>query len=320
MHKFLFWIQGAGEFSLSRPLIEYVKEQGHEVVLCLDVNTAHPNRGIVTEQEVKDFNIVMYEITEASVMNTLDTVFKTFKPEAFIMQPSRAWQTNLKNFGAKYNATIEANLQFMGVGLSYRLGGILPKWLDHYFVASDKTWYEETFKLHYGDVDKPKELKEKIKALGWLGKEYKRDAQDYVFVYTGSGMTSNEGYLQKIVDALPNEKIVAVSTDIVVGNYKNLTLLPSVPNFDELLVNSKYAIFHEAHGSVSKALLNGVPFVSIRGKHKLKLLETEATNILKYGKVINSDEITTENLQPLKTTPKVQNGVIEVYNTIIANL
>lgn len=312
--KIFFWGQGAGEFSLMKPVINKSIKEGNEVYVALDAATLR----ILTQEEMELYQPFVFDIQNPVSIDPLLQAVNAIKPDAFVMSPSRGWQLQIPYINAGKKIAVEFNCQFNGIGESYKLSELKPDWLDYFVFASDEPFFKETLKLHYGTDKLPQDLPNKVRAFGWMGEPLKLQKRNHIFIYLGSGLTTNQGLLQKVMEALPkDEQVIAVSMDQVYGNFPNLTKVPALKDFDDALLSSKYCITHEGTATVSKAMLNDVPFVGIRGESPLKYMETEAYNILGYGKMLDRNEITAENLKPLDKTPKVKNGVDDLYKLIV---
>lgn len=317
--KWMFWIQGAGELSLCTPVIDYVIAKGDTVKTFIDAETL--SRGMVRPEDYINWDVSEFDMQNA--VPTLANNVQLRQPDVLFFSPSRGWQSNLPPQyvqHAKLKVTLEANLQFRGVGVSYKLDIVNPVWIDRYFYAGNERFFREAMKLHYGKGTLPADIEGKIHATGFFGRKLDRKAGDYVFVYLGGGLTKNDGLLQQVVDNLPTkQKVIAVSNDALVGNYPNVEKYNGVEDFDSLLAGCDYFIGHEALGTINKCLVNGIPYVSIRGDRKMKMAECDASNILKYGRVITLDQISPENLAKPKATTQ-ESGVEEMYKIISNSL
>ena len=280
--KFLFIAGGAGEYAILKPLVNYVQEQGDSAMFLVSGHIAE----IVKSEYKDDMDIEIFTPEDAEMR--IHSICEFYKVDVLVMKPSRGWMMRFKRPDSiKYAVTVEDNLNFRGLGGSYKLDKVYPEWIDIYAV----NWHPEVFKkaldAHYGidSLEVYEDLQKKVKPIGWLGTKIEKNAEEpYSFAYFGSRNTGNPGWLQVFVDAFfkvnLNKKLIAVSDDIVIGNYPNLEVVPMVNKFDELVASADEVFVHEGWGTISKAIVNEVPVMSLASKNRIKQVEIKPASDL----------------------------------------
>jgi len=322
--KLLFWCQGAGEFSIARYLLDYCIEKGDSVMLFLDKGTTR----LLSEEDAMKYSLSEYDLQDWDMIGRIKVTIDTYKPDVLVMQPSRTWQSmitpeDLKD--VKLKIGLECNVYFRGID-AYKLDAVSPSWLDFFVTTFDPEFSAESMRLLYGTDKLPKEIEDKYRCFGWFApKLEKKQSGDYIFVYTGSGVTGNQWYAQKIMDLIgPERNVLLVGAgDPVIGNFPNLTKVPGLPGdeFEQALINADYAILHEGYGSIGKCLMNKVPFVSIRNGTKFKYIETEPLNTLGYARAVDFKDLDKDNIKkPGPLYKDFEWGVPKTYELIKANV
>lgn len=302
--RFLFICTGAGEYSILKSFANYVEEQGDNVIFLAPDTILD-----IVKAEKPKFDIEIYDSRNRDVLGQLKILSDMYRIDILVMKPSRGALIHLKRpESIKVAVTVEDNLQFMGVGASYRLQTVMPKWLDIYAVNWHPEMYRRALYHHYGteDVSAYPDIADKVRAVGWIpsvGYETVENA-NYTFSYFGSGSNFNEGILPKFVEAYKDlhgdSRHLAVSRDVVTGDYPWLDIAPKVEDYGTLITNAKAAFLHEGYGSICKCISNQVPVFSVCGPSQIKQMEIQPAEDLgllyKFDRPAMSLDIDTKEL------------------------
>lgn len=299
--KFLFICTGNGELAYAKPLIRKVQKEGHQAILMISANAVP----LMRAEKVTDIDIEVFKFDDYDIFGRLTVLCQFYKIDIVVTSPSRGWLANWKRpEGVKLVVTLEANLQFRGVGNSYRLDRVFPEWVDLYLVP----WHPELLKralfTHYGidSLDGYPELESKVKAIGWVPSEQQKhleNSEQYSMSYFGNSNTMNEGLIQKLADAyfqVEKERgLISVGNDIVTGNFPKLEIYPAIKDYDGVLANAREAYLHEGYGSIIKCIVNMTPVFSFCAKTPIKQMEIQPLAdlglIYKYDKPADSGDI-----------------------------
>jgi hypothetical protein len=307
MKKFLFVCTGNGEFAHLKPLIRKVQKEGHKAIVVVSDNVIP----VIRAEEIKDMDFEVFRFNDYDVLGRMTVLSNFYGIDAVVTMPSRGWLINWQRpKSVKVAVTIETNLQFRGVGGSYKLDMVYPEWMDYFLIPWHPEMLERALYSHYkvtSLVGYP-DLEKKVKAIGWVPskKEPNIDRKEnYAFSYFGGANTMNEGLLQFLADAYfeveGTRGLISIGNDIVTGNFPRMELYPAVTDYDSLLANAREVYLHEGYGSIIKCICNTVPVMSFCARTPIKQMEIQPLVDLglayKYDKPSNALDINKNDLK-----------------------
>jgi hypothetical protein len=250
-------------------------------------------------------------MNQYDIFGRLKVLIEFYQIDVLVTMPSRGWFITFQRPECvKVAVTLETNLQFRGVGGSYKLDKVYPDWMDYFLIPWHPEMLERALHSHYGLtslVGYP-DLEKKVKAIGWIPSQKEvgiPQKENYAFSYFGSANTMNEGLLQKLADAyfgVEKEKgLISISNDVVTGNYPNMEVYPAVEQYDSLLANAREVYLHEGYGSIIKCISNEVPVMSFCAKTPIKQMEIQPAAdlnlVYKYTRPSSALDIDTKELR-----------------------
>lgn len=301
--KFLFITTGPGEYSILKPFVRYVQEQGDQAIFLISDNLLP----ILKAENPQDLDVDVFDsnLQAGDIFGRIKVTCDFYGIDVIVAKPTRGAMIHLQRpDGVKLYVSVEDNLQFRGVGNSYRLDTVLPTDLDIYAVNWHPEVLERALYHHYGitDLKAYPELQNKVHAIGWMPSkpvEHITDRHSYAMSYFGSGSNFNPGIVPKVIQAYfdieKERKFLAVSKDVVTGNYPKLDLTPTVRDFDILIGNAREAYLHEGYGSINKCIANRVPVFSMCSKNRIKQMEIQPAAdlglVYKYDRPMFAEDI-----------------------------
>lgn len=307
MKKFLFVCTGNGEFAHLKPLIRKVQKEGHKAIVVVSDNIVP----IIRAEEIDDMDFDIFGFNDYDVLGRLTVLCDFYKIDAVVAMPSRGWLINWQRpKSVKVAVTIETNLQFRGVGGSYKLDKVYPEWMDYFLIPWHPEMLERALYSHYKitSLEGYPDLQQKVKAIGWVPSNIEKgipNKENYAFSYFGSANTANEGILQHLADAYfeveGTRGLIAIGNDIVTGNFPRMEIYPAVKDYDSLLANAREVYLHEGYGSLIKCIANKVPVMTFCAKTPIKQMEIQPLVDLglayKFDKPSNAVDINKNELK-----------------------
>jgi hypothetical protein len=281
MNKFMFVCTGNGEFAHLKPLIRLVQKKGHKVILFVSDNVVP----IIRAEQIKDMDIEVFSMNQYDIFGRLKVLIEFYQIDVLVTMPSRGWFITFDRPPCiKVAVTLETNLQFRGVGGSYKLDMVYPTWMDYFLIPWHPEMLERALYSHYGVtslVGYP-DLEQKVKAIGWIPSQKEagiEKKENYAFSYFGNANTMNEGLLQKLAEAyfmIEKERgLLSISNDVVTGNFPRMEVYPAIEQYDSMLANAREVYLHEGYGSIIKCIANEVPVMSFCAKTPIKQMEIQ---------------------------------------------